>query len=702
MAIRSDEITSIIKSAIDDFDSGVETRSVGTVVEVGDGIAQIYGLSGALASELLEFPNGLMGMALNLEEETVGAVILGNATAIKEGDTVKTTGRVVQVPVGAALLGRVVDPLGRPLDDKGPIATTASRPVERIAPGVIVRQGVDTPVQTGVKAIDALIPIGRGQRELIIGDRQTGKTAICLDTIINQKGKGLVCIYVAIGQKLSTVANTVAVLEQYGAMEYTIVVVAGAEEPAPLQYLAPYSGVAMGEEVMENGVEVPGQGLVKDALCVYDDLSKHAWAYREMALLLRRPPGREAYPGDVFYLHSRLLERAARMNDENGGGSLTALPIVETQAGDVSAYIPTNIISITDGQIFLETDLFNAGQRPALNIGISVSRVGSAAQTKAMKTVAAPLKLDLAQYRSLAAFAQFASDLDKATRDQLTRGEKLSEITKQPQYQPLGVEKQVAILYAATKGKLDDVPTPRVREFESQFYRFLETERPAILTELADKKALSDDLQQGARRSHRGLPHVASWPRPGESQTRGKPAGHPQTDRIRQEHQADHAGDAVRRRVEAEARPGRHAGCSALLREARRGAGRPRRRARAGGPPAPRQAGGWQAPDRADHDGPPAVGAAQHQHRPVRLARHRRQPGGRGAHHGRAQGPRRDAPERRAARGPLRDVRRPAGVRRRAAAGPPRHRRLPGRHLRPRRHRLQPPSSRPWSSARRH
>ena len=494
MAIRSDEITSIIKAAIDAFDAGVETRSVGTVVEVGDGIAQIYGLAGALSSELLEFPNGLMGMALNLEEETVGAVILGNATAIKEGDTVKTTGRVVEVPVGAALLGRVVDPLGRPLDDKGPIAASASRPVERIAPGVIVRQSVDTPVQTGIKAIDALIPIGRGQRELIIGDRQTGKTALALDTIINQKGKGLVCIYVAIGQKLSTVANTVAILEQHGAMEHTIVVVAGAEDPAPLQYLAPYSGVAMGEEVMENGVEVPGQGLVKDALCVYDDLSKHAWAYREMALLLRRPPGREAYPGDVFYLHSRLLERAARLNDEQGGGSLTALPIIETQAGDVSAYIPTNVISITDGQIFLETDLFNAGQRPALNIGISVSRVGSAAQTKAMKKVAAPLKLDLAQYRALAAFAQFASDLDKATRDQLTRGEKLSEIVKQPQYQPLGVEKQVVILYVATTGKLDDVPTPRVREFESQFYRFLETEKPAILTELADRKVLSDEL----------------------------------------------------------------------------------------------------------------------------------------------------------------------------------------------------------------
>jgi F-type H+-transporting ATPase subunit alpha len=494
MAIRSDEITSIIKSAIDSFDSGVETRSVGTVVEVGDGIAQIYGLDGALASEMLEFPGGVMGMALNLEEETVGAVLLGNASSIKEGDTVKTTGRVVEVPVGQALLGRVVDALGRPLDDKGPITSTASRPVERIAPGVIVRQSVDTPVQTGIKAIDALIPIGRGQRELIIGDRQTGKTAIAIDTIINQKGKGLVCIYVAIGQKLSTVANTVAVLEQYGAMEHTIVVVAGAEDPAPLQYLAPYSGVAMGEEVMENGVEVAGQGLVKDALCVYDDLSKHAWAYREMALLLRRPPGREAYPGDVFYLHSRLLERAARMSEANGGGSLTALPIIETQAGDVSAYIPTNVISITDGQIFLETDLFNAGQRPALNIGISVSRVGSAAQTKAMKKVAAPLKLDLAQYRALAAFAQFASDLDKATRDQLTRGEKLSEIVKQPQYQPLPVERQVAILYVATTGKLDDIPTPRVREFESQFYRFLETERPAILTELGETRTLTDEL----------------------------------------------------------------------------------------------------------------------------------------------------------------------------------------------------------------
>ncbi len=493
MAIRSDEIISIIKSAIDGFDETAESRSVGTVVEVGDGIAQVFGLAGALASELIEFPGEVMGMALNLEEETVGCVILGDPSAIKEGDTAKTTGRVVEVPVGRELLGRVVDPLGRPLDDKGPIDAARTRPVERIAPGVIVRQRVDTPVQTGIKAIDALIPIGRGQRELIIGDRQTGKTAIAIDTVINQKGKGLVCIYVAIGQKLSTVAQTVATLEKHGALEHTIVVVAGAEDPAPLQYLAPYAGVAMGEEVMETGVQVAGE-LVKDALCVYDDLSKHAWAYREMALLLRRPPGREAYPGDVFYLHSRLLERAARLNDASGGGSLTALPIIETQANDVSAYIPTNVISITDGQIFLETDLFNAGQRPALNIGISVSRVGSAAQTKAMKQVAAPLKLDLAQYRALAAFAQFASDLDKATRDQLTRGEKLSEVVKQPQYQPLPVEKQVTILYAATKGYLDDIPTPRVRDFESQLYRFLETERPQILEELGRTKALTDEL----------------------------------------------------------------------------------------------------------------------------------------------------------------------------------------------------------------
>ena len=498
MAIRSDDITAIIKSAIDQFDAGIETRSVGTVVEIGDGIAQVYGLDGALASELLEFPGNVMGMALNLEEEMVGAVILGDYRQIKEGDQVKTTGRVVEVPVGEALIGRVVDPLGRPLDDKGPINAKATRPVERIAPGVIVRKGVDTPVQTGIKAIDALIPIGRGQRELIIGDRQTGKTAVAIDTIINQKGKGLVCIYVAIGQKLSTVAKTVAVLEQYGAMEHTIVVVAGADDPAPVQYLAPYAGAAIGEEIMENGVTLGGQ-LVKDALCVYDDLTKHAWAYREMSLLLRRPPGREAYPGDVFYLHSRLLERAARLNEDNGGGSLTALPMIETQANDVSAYIPTNVISITDGQIYLESDLFNAGQRPALNVGISVSRVGSAAQTKAMKKVAAPLKLDLAQYRELAAFAQFASDLDKATRDQLTRGEKTSEVLKQPQYQPLPVEKQVAILWVVTNGYLDDVPTPRIRDFEQRFYRFLETERPDLLGSLGKKPELTDEVVTGLR-----------------------------------------------------------------------------------------------------------------------------------------------------------------------------------------------------------
>ncbi len=494
MAIRSDDITQIIRSAIDAFDATIETRSVGTVIEIGDGIAQIYGLQGARAAELLEFPKtGVMGMALNLEEETVGAVILGGFREIEEGDEVRTTGRVVDVPAGGPLIGRVVDPLGNPLDGKGQIDPNAPRrPVERIAPGVITRKSVDTTVQTGIKAIDALIPIGRGQRELIIGDRQTGKTAVALDTIINQKGKGLVCIYVAIGQKLSTTAKVVATLEQYGAMDHTIVVVASADEPAPVQYLAPYAGAAMAEEIMENGVEIDGE-LVKDALVVYDDLTKHAWAYREMSLLLRRPPGREAYPGDVFYLHSRLLERAARLNEDHGGGSMTALPVIETQANDVSAYIPTNVISITDGQIYLESDLFNAGQRPALNVGISVSRVGSAAQTKAMKKVAGPLKLDLAQYRELAAFAQFASDLDKATRDQLTRGEKTSEVLKQPQFQPLSVEKQVAILFAVTKGHLDDVPTPRIREFEQGFYRFLEAERSEVLQRIGETKQLRDE-----------------------------------------------------------------------------------------------------------------------------------------------------------------------------------------------------------------
>jgi F-type H+/Na+-transporting ATPase subunit alpha len=487
MAIRSDEITSIIRSEIKGFDTGADVSGVGTIVEVGDGIAQIYGLSGALAQELLEFPNGIMGMAFNLEEETVGALILGDYTSLKEGDQVRTTGRIVEVPVGDALIGRVVNPLGEPIDGKGPIATDRTRPVERIAPGVIVRQPVDTPVQTGIKAIDSMIPIGRGQRELIIGDRQTGKTAIAVDTIINQKGQDLICIYVAIGQKQSTVAQVVAQLEEAGAMEHTIVVVAGASDPAPLQFLAPYAGVAMGEEFLDTG---------RDALCVYDDLSKHAWAYRQVSLLMRRPPGREAFPGDIFYAHSRLLERAARLNEENGGGSLTALPIIETQAGDVSAYIPTNVISITDGQIFLQSDLFNQGQRPAVNAGISVSRVGGNAQIKAMRQVAGKLRLDLAQYRELAAFAQFASDLDKATRDQLTRGRALTEILKQPQFQPLPVEKQVAIIWAATNGHLDDVKPERIGEFETGFYRFLESTHEDLLPKIAEEKALSDELTE--------------------------------------------------------------------------------------------------------------------------------------------------------------------------------------------------------------
>jgi F-type H+-transporting ATPase subunit alpha len=484
MAIRSDEITSIIRTEIKGFDEGAEVAGVGTIVEVGDGIAQIYGLSGALASELLEFPGGVMGMAFNLEEETVGALILGDYTELKEGDQVKTTGRVVEVPVGDALIGRVVNPLGEPIDGKGPIKTTKTRPVERIAPGVIVRKPVDTPVQTGIKAIDAMIPIGRGQRELIIGDRQTGKTAIAVDTIINQKGQDLICIYVAIGQKQSTVAQVVAQLEENGAMEHSIVISASASDPAPVQFLAPYAGVAMGEEFLDNG---------RDALCVYDDLSKHAWAYRQVSLLMRRPPGREAYPGDIFYAHSRLLERAARLGDEAGGGSLTALPIVETQAGDVSAYITTNVISITDGQIFLQSDLFNQGQRPAVNAGISVSRVGGNAQIKAMRQVAGKMRLDLAQYRELAAFAQFASDLDKATRDQLTRGEKVTLILRQPQFSPLPVEKQVAIIWAATGGHLDDVESSRIDEFETGFYRFLESTFPELLPAIANERAISDE-----------------------------------------------------------------------------------------------------------------------------------------------------------------------------------------------------------------
>jgi F-type H+-transporting ATPase subunit alpha len=479
MASWADEISAIIEKNIAGFDAGTSTASVGTVIAVQDGIARVYGLQDVKYLELVEFPRtGLYGLAFNLEEETVSCPILGEYTQIREDDEVRTTGRIVQVPVGDALLGRVVNPLGQPLDERGPIVTDKYRPVERVAPGVITRQAVNTPVQTGIKAIDAIIPIGRGQRELIIGDRQTGKTAIAIDTIINQKGKNLLCIYVAIGQKNSSVARTQAILEQYGAMEYTTIVVAGASEPAPLKYLAPYAGCAMGEEFMESG---------RDALIIYDDLTKHAEAYRNMSLIIRRPPGREAYPGDVFYLHSRLLERAARLNKDYGGGSLTALPIIETKANDISAYIPTNVISITDGQIFLETDLFNAGQRPALNVGASVSRVGSTAQTAAMKQVASRLKLDLSQFRDLQAFAQFASDLDKATKNTIERGLRLNEILKQPQYSPIPVEKQVMIIYAATNGYLDDVPQALVTDWESGFYRYMDANYAEIGQEIIEK-----------------------------------------------------------------------------------------------------------------------------------------------------------------------------------------------------------------------
>src|SRR6187397_1570760 len=496
MDIRPAEISAILKEQIKNFGQEAEVSEVGQVLSVGDGIARVYGLDNVQAGEMVEFENGVRGMALNLEIDNVGIVIFGNDREIKEGQTVKRTRAIVDVPVGKGLLGRVVDALGNPIDGKGPIKADKRARVDVKAPGIIPRKSVHEPMATGLKAIDSLIPIGRGQRELIIGDRQTGKTAIALDTILNQKPLNaqpdekikLYCVYVAVGQKRSTVAQFVKVLEEQGALDYSIIIAATASDPAPMQYLAPFSGCTMGEYFRDNGMH---------AVIIYDDLSKQAVAYRQMSLLLRRPPGREAYRGDVFYLHSRLLERAARLNDENGGGSLTALPIIETQAGDVSAYIPTNVISITDGQIFVETDLFNAGQRPALNIGSSVSRVGSSAQTKAMKKVAAPLKLDLAQYRSLAAFAQFASDLDKATRDQLTRGEKLSEVIKQPQYQPLPVEKQVAILYAATTGRLDDVPTPRLKEFETQFYRFLETEHPTVLQQLGESKNLTDELAKG-------------------------------------------------------------------------------------------------------------------------------------------------------------------------------------------------------------
>jgi F-type H+-transporting ATPase subunit alpha len=486
MDIRAEEISKIIRDQIGSFAVQVDVAEVGSVIAIGDGIARVHGCERAMAGEMLEFPKGVFGIALNLEEDSVGAVLLGDYTEIKEGDAVKRTGRIISVPVGEAMLGRVVNALGQPIDGKGPIATKEFLPIERLAPGVVDRQPVKEPLQTGLKAIDGMVPIGRGQRELIIGDRQTGKTAVAVDTIINQKGKDVVCIYNAIGQKQSTVAQVVRTLEEFDAMSYTVVVAATASDPAPMLYISPYSACAIGEYFRDSK---------RHALVVYDDLSKHAQSYREISLLLRRPPGREAYPGDVFYLHSRLLERAAKMNNANGGGSLTALPIIETQAGDLSAYIPTNVISITDGQIFLESDLFHQGVRPAINVGNSVSRVGGSAQIKAMRQVAGSLRLDLAQYRELAAFAQFGSDLDKATQAQLNRGRRLVEILKQPQYQPLAVEKQVVIIYAATKGFLDAVPIESVRHYEESLYRFLETRHPQVLGGIRDKKILDDEVK---------------------------------------------------------------------------------------------------------------------------------------------------------------------------------------------------------------
>src|SRR6185312_2550593 len=483
--IRADEINEIIRKQIVNFQSGVTVMEVGTVIKVGDGIAEIHGLEKVMAGELLEFPHEVRGLALNLEEDKVGAVLFGEYQAIKQGDLVKRTSRIMQVPVGDAMVGRVVDALGNPIDDRGPIVTDEFYAIERIAPGVVDRQPVKEPLQTGLKAIDAMVPIGRGQRELIIGDRQTGKTAVAVDTIINQKGKDVICIYVAIGQKASTVAQVVKTLSDFGAMDYTIVVKATASDPAAMQFLAPYSGAAMGEYFRDNG---------KHALTIYDDLSKQAAAYREISLLLRRPPGREAYPGDVFYLHSRLLERAAKLSDLKGGGSLTSLPIIEPQAGDISAYIPTNVISITDGQIFLEADLFNSGIRPGINVGNSVSRVGGSAQIKAMKQVAGSLRLDLAQFRELQAFAQFGSDLDKATQSQLARGERLAEILKQPQYQPMSVEKQVLVIWAATNGYVDDVAIENVRRFESELLQFVENSHPGLLQAIREKKALNEEI----------------------------------------------------------------------------------------------------------------------------------------------------------------------------------------------------------------
>jgi F-type H+-transporting ATPase subunit alpha len=487
MEIRADEITRIIKEQLGGFAAGVDVAETGTVLSAGDGIARIHGLDKCMAGELLELPHGVMALAMNLEEDSVGVVLFGDTNLIKEGDQAKRTKRIMSVPVGDALIGRIVNPLGQPIDGKGPVATKGFNPIEALAPGVVDRQPVKEPLQTGLKAIDGMVPIGRGQRELIIGDRQTGKTAVALDAIINQKGQNVVCIYVAIGQKQSTVAQVARTLEEFGALEYTIIVAAGASEPAPFLYIAPYTGCAMGEFFRDKG---------KHALCVYDDLTKHAASYREISLLLRRPPGREAYPGDVFYLHSRLLERAAKLNDKKGGGSLTALPIIETQAGDISAYIPTNVISITDGQIFLESDLFNSGIRPAINVGNSVSRVGGAAQVKAMKAVAGRLRLDLAQYRELAAFSQFGSDLDKSTQASLARGQRMTEVLKQGQYQPLPVEKQIVIIFAATNGFLDEIPVPDSARYEKELYSFLESRHPDLLKGIAEKKDIKGELTE--------------------------------------------------------------------------------------------------------------------------------------------------------------------------------------------------------------
>ncbi len=551
--IKAEEISDIIKRQLQGYEAEIDLKEAGRVIEVGDGIARIYGLEKAIAGELLEFPGDVFGLVLNLEADNVGAVLLGDDTKIKEGDPVTRTKRIAQVPVGEALVGRVVNALGQPVDGKGPIASTEFRAIERYAPGVVDRKSVKEPLQTGIKSIDAMIPIGRGQRELIIGDRGTGKTAIGVDTIINQKGQGVFCFYVAIGQKRSTVAQVVKILEDTGAMAYTTVVIASASESAPLQYIAPYAGCAMGEYFRDSG---------RHALCIYDDLSKHATAYRQLSLLLRRPPGREAYPGDVFYLHSRLLERAAKLNDELKGGSLTALPIIETQLGDVSAYIPTNVISITDGQIFLESDLFYGGIRPAVNVGISVSRVGGSAQIKAMRQIAGKLRLDLAQYRELAAFAQFGSDLDRATQLQLARGQRMVELLKQGQYSPQSVERQIAIIFAGTQGLIDDMPVDQIREFETFLFGFLDRKHAQVLADIANKKELTDDLRDRADRGDRGgegrVPGVAGDQGRLGTDRHGHAPRHPPADPLRRVHPEDHARHEAGGGREAPPRPGAH------------------------------------------------------------------------------------------------------------------------------------------------